>query len=98
MSHETLHIYHAGEYWRMHPGGLIERPGSVNPSLTWRVTGACEFNNFGHIVRRFGLEDIVAGGIQWKGKNDKQRVFVTDLDHGTHRMWTCNHHIIGRKG
>jgi hypothetical protein len=87
-------IRHGNEFWRLHDDGCITRPGIFStPSGKWRVVGAVRRNNFGHIVGRFTLEDILRGGIQWKHKNGAQRVFVQDFDHGSIREWRTPHSI-----
>ena len=92
---KTWTIRHGSEFWNMHENGAIERPGRVKPDWsTWRVTGAVLMNNFGRTTRRYSLDDIKAGGIQWHYANGKQRVFVTDFDHGTGRMWCMPNHSI----
>lgn len=87
-------IRHNSEFWKMHDDGCITRPGIFNtPSTQWRIVGAVRRNNFGHIVERFTLGDILRGGIQWKYKNGAQRVFVQDFDHGTYREWRNSHAV-----
>jgi hypothetical protein len=79
----------------MHPDGAIERPGLVTPNAaTWRVTGAVKRNNFGHVTLRYSVADIQRGGIPWQFKNGRQRVFVTDFDHGAYRQWCTPSHSI----
>lgn len=83
-------------YGTIHDDGRIQRldiPG-FQPSDTWRCTGAVRLNNFGHVVERFSLADVLAGGIEWKHKNGKQRVHITDLDHGTFRVWGSPDHTV----
>ncbi len=77
--------------------GLISRPSIKMPaSGQWKVTGAVEYNNFGHIVARLTLADVKAAcnAIDWQYKNGKQRIFLTDLDHGTHRTWGSPSHCV----
>lgn len=88
------YIKYGNEYWKMYENGMIERPNLVSPSNSWKVTGAVRFNNFGYIVESFSLDDILNGGIIWKYKNGKQRVYVCDLDHGSHRIWISPKHSI----
>lgn len=89
-------INKGSEYWLLYDNGHIERPGLVSPSPNWRVTGALERNNFGGIVRRYTLADIIERGdtIPWRFKNGQQRVFVQDFDHGTHREWRSPNYTI----
>jgi len=88
-------ILHGGEYWKLHDTGAIERPGLVTPDPSaWRVVGAVERNNFWRVVRRYSLEDILRGGIEWKHANGKQKTFVLDYDHGTIREWRSPGHRI----
>lgn len=86
-------IKYNNEYWKLHDNGMIERPNLVAPSKTWVVTGACEYNNFGHVVRVYSLDEILNTNIQWKHKNGKQKVFIRDNDHGTNREWRNSHTI-----
>lgn len=89
-------ITYGNEYWKMREDGAISRPNLVtyNPD-TWRVLGAVRLNNFGNVVERFSLDDIKAGKVgKWQYANGKQRIFVVDVDHGTHRRWCCPKHRI----
>lgn len=77
--------------------GNITRPaiGMDEPSGEWRVVGAVMFNNFGHVVARAYLADILAGNIKdWQYKNGKQKWHVIDYDHGTYRTWMSPNHSI----
>lgn len=81
-------IKSAKEYMKLHENGDISRPQiGMGPSGQWKVTGAVRFNNFGYEVERFTLNEVLKNSIQWKYKNGSQRVHITDLDHGTHRVW-----------
>lgn len=92
---KTKTICHGNEYMTLHENGEISRPEiGMKASGKWLVTGAVRLNNFGRIVERFTLADILAGGIQWKHKNGQQRVYVMDLDHGTKRLWKSPSHSI----
>lgn len=52
----------------------------------WKCTGAVTFK-FGRIHEVFTLEDLRNGKAgMFKYKNGKQRLFITDLDHGTYRI------------
>lgn len=90
-------ILYGNEHMEMDKEGQITRP-SINmaePSGQWKITGAVRMNNFGHIVDRVSLKDILSGIIKdWQYKNGKQKWHVTDLDHGTHRIWGCPNHSI----
>ena len=83
------------EYMQLHEDGAIERTTSdgfhVAPNASrWAVVGAVGLNNFGNIVERFSLADILAGKVSgWLHKNGKQRVHLVDFDHGAKRIW-CN--------
>ena len=56
-------------------------------SDTWYITGAIRFNNFGYTVERYTVQDLVAlPQSEFQYKNGKQRIFLTDFDHGTHRI------------
>ena len=87
----TAYIEHAGEHWYCDVAGRIERPGLVAGSDSWRIVGAVERNNLGRVVRRYSLEQVLAGDVAWRFKNGKQRAFIRDFDHGTIREWTCKH-------
>ena len=89
------HIINRGEYWKLHDNGNIERPGLFGPSGHWSVVGAVERNNFGHVVKRYTLSEILAepNAIPWKFKNGKQRTFIRDFDHGTLREWGGPHRV-----
>lgn len=67
-----------------------------NPTGAWKVTGAIEYNNFGNIVRRYTLNEILEkpSFIPWRDKNGKQRVHICALDHGTHRIWMSPKHSV----
>ena len=95
---KTLTIRHGSEYWLLHSDGAIERPGLVRPNAaTWRIVGAVAYNNFGSVVRRYTLNDILSGVyIEWQFKNGHQRPFVRDFDHGTMREWRHPRHSIDR--
>jgi hypothetical protein len=86
-------IRRGGEYMKLHDDGAISRPSLPapynGPSGTWTLTGAVELNNFGAVVRTWTLQDVLndPGAIPWLHKNGKQRTHITDLDHGTRRMW-----------
>ena len=94
---QTWIIQYGSEYMRMDESGNISRPAIRMPaSSQWRVTGAVERNNFGHIIARLTLADVKAAcnSIDWQYKNGKQRIFVTDFDHGTAREWRCPKHSV----
>lgn len=90
-------IYDNGRaYATLHDSGQIERlDGAAGPSPTWTVTGALRLNNFGRVVERYSLADVLAGGIAWLHNNGKQRVHLTDLDLDHGRMWwSPTHHVV----
>lgn len=90
-------IVYGGEYMGLYADGSIDRPKiNMPPSGDWKVTGAVTVNNFGHVVRRYSLAEILANpsAIPWQHKNGKQMTFVTDLDHGSKRMWASPTHYI----
>jgi hypothetical protein len=95
MSARTIH--YGGELMSLHADGCISRPAiGMGFSGQWRLTGAVMRNNFGHITRRYSLEQILSdpASIPWQFANGTQRVFVQDYDHGSHREWRSpNHHI-----
>lgn len=92
----TTTIRYGSETMRLQEDGCITRPaiGMNEPSGEWRVIGAVERNNFGHVVRRFTLADVLAGGIPWQFKNGQQRTFIQDMDHGTRREWRSPKHSV----
>ena len=90
-------IQHGTEYMHMNNEGEISRPViDMEASGQWRVIGAVERNNFGHAVRRYSLADIINSpeSIPWQHKNGKQRTFIQDFDHGTHREWRSPKHCV----
>lgn len=90
-------IQYGTEYMEMNEDGFISRPQIAMPaSGQWQVTGAVERDNFGRIVCRLSLDDVKAAcnSIQWQHKNGKQRIFITDLDHGTPREWRSPSHSV----
>ena len=90
-------IQHGHESMLLHDNGSVSRPSiGMEPSGQWSVTGAVERNNFGCVVRRFSLAEILASPecIPWKFKNGKQRVFIRDLDHGAYREWRSPGHQV----
>lgn len=89
----ALHIRHGAEYWTADEAGRITRPGLVTGSDSWRIVGAVARNNFGHVVARYTLADLLRGNIAWTHANGKQRVFALDYDHGTIREWRNSHAV-----
>jgi hypothetical protein len=90
-------IQYGNEYMEMDEStGNISRPHiGMKASGQWRIIGAVLYNNFGHIVARASLADILVGNIKnWQYKNGKQKWHVIDYDHGTNRIWTCPNHSI----
>ena len=93
-------IDYDGTTWTLHDNGQVQRhdvpPPYDRPSGQWTVTSAVTLNNFGHVTRRYTLEDILRdpGAIPWKHKNGKQKTHVTDLDHGTPRTWMSLGHSV----
>ena len=82
-------------YATLDESGRVQRRDGMNTaSDSWRITGAVRLNNFGYEVERFTLTEVLAGGIRWAHKNGKQRVHLTDFDHGTHRMWCSPDHRV----
>lgn len=93
----TWTYYHGNEYMAVDAGGLVSRPEIGMPaSCQWKVTGAVRFNNFGHVVERATLSQILSGKLkgQWQYRNGKQQWHVADLDHGTHRVVMSPNHSI----
>lgn len=88
-------IYKSGKYMTLHDNGQISHK-NWQASEQWRITGAVRFNNFGHEVEYYSLDQILADPSQilWRYKNGKQRVHLTDLDHGTPRTWMNPPHSV----
>jgi hypothetical protein len=98
MSDAVRTIRQGGECMKLHENGEISRPSrSSGPSGQWKITGAVELDNFGNTIRNWTLAEILADPrvIPWKHKNGAQRVHLTDLDHGMHRIWAspCGHEV-----
>lgn len=70
-----------------------ERNGElfVTGSNTWTCRGFCLLNNFGKVVESLTVKEFYNRLISNKDslfyKNGKARFEVTDLDHGTKRVW-----------
>jgi hypothetical protein len=86
------YIHQGQEYMPVYEGGFIAResgrdvPDSYcKPSGKWFLRGAIERNNFGNVVRRYSLQEVLSGGIAWRHRNGKQKVFLLDIDHGGYR-------------
>ena len=93
----TRTIRYGSEYMTLHDSGEISRPAiNMKASGQWLVTGAVTRNNFGHVINRYSLADILRDprSIPWQFANGSQKTFVTDLDHGTHREWRSPGHSI----
>lgn len=78
------------ETFAVHADGSISRPKiGMGCSGQWRITGAVERNNFGRVVRRYSLAEVLEGAdrIEWRHKNGNQKTFITDYDHGSGREW-----------
>jgi hypothetical protein len=84
----------------IHDDGYVQRhdvpPPYGRPSGQWRITGAVTLNNFGYVTRRYTLAEVLAdpSAIPWKFRNGKQRTFLTDIDHGTHRVRMSPDHSV----
>jgi len=90
-------IVKGDEYMHLYSDGAVARPAiNMPPSGEWRITGAVTLNNFGGVVRRYSLAEILADpkSIPWQFKNGNQRTHVQDLDHGTRRQWNSPTHYI----
>jgi hypothetical protein len=65
----------------------IYRPQvGIKPSAHWRVTGAIEYR-FGRIIKKYSTLDIRKNKVPWRYLNGSPRCFITDIDHGTKRIW-----------
>jgi hypothetical protein len=89
-------IRYGNKYWKLHEDGRIERPEIGLCSENWKILGAVTLNNFGHIIQRFSLKDILerAHSIPWTHKNGKQWTHIIDYDHGSQRMWCSPTHEV----
>jgi len=87
----AITILSGSNYFTIHDNGMISRPG-VAPSGQWTCAGAVRCNNFGNVVQRFTVAEVLAGGIKWRHANGAQRVYLMDVDHGTTRMWCSPKH------
>lgn len=90
-------ICSGGSYYRLHVNGNIERLDmKLEPSDQWRVVGAVQMNNFGRVVKRFSLQDILRdpASIPWRNKNGTQCTHLLDFDHGTIRQWNSPPHSV----
>lgn len=89
-------IFDNGEYMKAYENGNIERK-DVKPSESWKLTGAVRYSNFGYVVERLSFDEIFGADLDWYYKNGKQKWHLTDLDHGTHRIWGGRkHHLCSR--
>lgn len=92
------HIKYGSEYMMLHDDGCITRPeiGMNTPSGKWKVVGAVRYNNFGHVVERYSLKQILEDpdSIPWEFKNGKQQTHIRDFDHGSIREWGCPNHCV----
>lgn len=79
-------IHSGSEYMDLYADGKIGRT-CCEPSGQWICTGAVQYNNFGRVIRRYTLDQVINGNLAWRHKNGKQRIHLCDLDHGTHRTW-----------
>jgi hypothetical protein len=79
---ETTH----GPGFIVHDNGQVERPGLVSPSDSWQITGAVRLNNFGAVVQRYSLMEVLQSDLRWRYANGKPRIYLMDIDHGTCRM------------
>ena len=64
----------------------------VTGSDSWVCTGAVILNNFGHITKRLSVRDLFETLKTDKAslfcKNGKPKFRISDIDHGTHRIWS----------
>jgi hypothetical protein len=87
-------IVQNGESMTLYDNGDVARPSLPAPYNTasgkWKITGAVTLNNLGGVTRRWTLAEILAdpSAIPWQHGNGRQRTHLTDLDHGTARMWS----------
>ena len=60
----------------------------LKPSAHWRLTGAIEYR-FGRIIKKYTAQDIRNKKVPWRYGNGKPRCYITDVDHGTKRIWSA---------
>ena len=89
-------ILHGLELMQCDEKGMITRPeiGVDTPSKDWYITGAVKISSFGNITRKYSLDETLNGNLQWWYNNGKQKIHITDYDHGTHRIWMKPGHKI----
>jgi hypothetical protein len=93
-------IIQGGESMTLCDNGEVARPAMPAPYNTasgeWKITGAVTLNNFGNVVRRWTLDEILAdpSAIPWKHGNGNQKTHLTDLDHGAPRTWISPGHYV----
>ena len=89
MNSPVLRVSRGTSYFDVFENGEITQCRKGQPSGQWKITGGVVFM-FGQVVQRYTLKELVENftTIKWKYKNGKQRIFFTDLDHGTSRQWT----------
>jgi len=89
-------VKHGNEYMQCNDKGEVIRPkiGMNEPSGQWYLTGAVRFNNFGYRVEMYSLREILTTPLQWQYKDGKQRIHITDYDHGSARTWVSPNHAI----
>ena len=80
-------IYQNGEYLPVNDKYEITRQGSESFSKQWELMGAVRFNNFGYVVETMPVTMLKEHIKDWQYKNGKQKWFIRDYDHGTHRIW-----------
>ena len=81
-------IRRGSSYYDLFADGCIAQAEHA-PSGEWKIAGAVTLNNFGNIVRRFTLQEILdnPASIPWQHGNGKQKTFLLDWDHGINHMW-----------
>jgi hypothetical protein len=63
-------------------------------SRAWVCTGAVRLHDSGAVVACYDLDEVIRGRVQWKDPDGRQRVFLTDLDHGVERVWLMPCHEV----
>src|SRR5689334_14069722 len=88
---------HTNQYEiRLADGAIRRKDGKWNFSPAWLCTGAVKITRFGQISQSLNLRQLAEIVRQDKAslfyKNGKPRFYLTDLDHGTHRI-QCDPHV-----
>ena len=73
-----------GNHYKVNEKGQIYGYNNVTPSDLWRFNGFVERLPFGHLRFNVPIEDVLE---RPSFQNGKPRFTVSDIDHGTTRVW-----------